>query len=109
MTEIPGPTHRVFQPRYDEEDYVEQYGSAEQEEDGEQSNTLVQKSGVIPTLGPPALGTHHTYTENQVSNPPARGGGPKLSTNRGSDLQHGQVWIFGLVSLLLVLGVMDEV
>jgi len=88
---------------------VDQYGSAEREEEEEQSNTLVQRPGVIPTLGPPALGTHHTYTENQVPNPPARGGGPKPSTNRGSDLQHGQVWIFGLVSLLLVLGVMDEV
>jgi hypothetical protein len=109
LYEIPGPTRRVFQPRYDEEDYVDQYGSAEREEEEEQSNTVVQRAGVIPTLGPPALGTHHTYTENQVPIPPARGGGPKPSTNRGSDLQHGQIWIFGLVSLLLVLGVMDEV
>lgn len=88
---------------------MDQYGSAEREEEEEQSNTLVQKAGVIPTLGPPALGTHHTYTENQVPNLPARGGGPKLSTNRGSNLQHGQVWIFRLVSLLLVLGVIHEV
>lgn len=88
---------------------MDQYGSAEREEEEEQSNTLVQKSGFIPTMGPPALGTHHTYTDNQVSIPPARGGGPKLNTNRGSDMKHGQVWIFGLVSLLLVLGVMDEV
>ena len=88
---------------------MDQYGSAEREEEEEQSNTLVQRAGVIPTLGPPALGTHHTYTEKQVPLSPARGGGPKLSTNRGSDLHHGQVWIFGLVSLLLVLGVMDEV
>lgn len=107
ITEIPGPTRRVFQPRYDEDDYAEQYGSAEREEEEEQSNTLVQRFN--PTLNPPALGTHHTYLEKQVPNPPARGGGPKLITNRGSDLQHGQVWIFGLVSLLLVLGVMDEV
>lgn len=88
---------------------MDQYGSAEREEEEEQSNTLVQRAGVIPTLGPPALGTHHTYTENKVPVPPARGGGSKLSTNRSSDLQHGQVWILGLVSLLLVLGVMDEV
>jgi hypothetical protein len=88
---------------------VDQYGSAEREEEEEQSNTLVQRTGVIATLGPPALGTHHTYAENQVPISPARGGSPKLSTNRGSDLQHGQVWIFGLVSLLLLLGVMDEV
>jgi hypothetical protein len=88
---------------------VDQYGSAEREEEEEQSKTIIQKTGVFPTLGPPALGTHHTYTENQVPNLPARGGGPKLSTNRGSDLQHRQVWIFGLVSLLLVLGVINEV
>lgn len=99
----------MFQHRYDEEDYVDQYGSAEREEEEEQSNTVVQRAGVIATLGPPALGTHHTYPEKQVPIPPARGGGPKVSTNRGSDLKHGQVWIFGLVSLLLLLGVMDEV
>jgi hypothetical protein len=86
---------------------VDQDGSAEREEEEEQSNTLVQRAGVIPTLGPPALGTHHTYTENHVPIPPARGGGPRTATSRGSDLQQGHVWIVGLVSFLLVLRVMD--
>lgn len=107
ITEIPGPTRKVYQPPYDEEDYVDQYGSAEREEEEEQSNTLVQRAGVIPTLGPPALGTHHTYTENQVPFPPARGGGPRPGTSRSSDLQHGQVLIVGLLPFLLALRVMD--
>ncbi|GFG37783.1 hypothetical protein Cfor_07816, partial [Coptotermes formosanus] len=103
LYEIPGPTRKVYQPPYDEEDYVDQYGSAEREEEEEQSNTLVQRAGVIPTLGPPALGTHHTYTENQVPFPPARGGGPRPGTSRSSDLQHGQVLIVGLLPFLLAL------
>lgn len=108
ITEIPGPTRRVFPPPYEEEDYADQYGSAEREDEEEQSNTLVQRAGVIPTLGPPALGTHHTYTENQVPIPPARGGGSRSGISRGSVLRYGQAEIIGLVSFLLVLRVMDE-
>jgi hypothetical protein len=110
ITEIPGPTRRVFTPRYDEEDYVEQYGSAEQDEEEEQSNILVQRAGpgvIIPTLGPPALGTHHTYTENRVPVPPARGGGPRPGMSRGSNSQHREFWVVGLISLLFVLRVMN--
>jgi hypothetical protein len=85
-------------------------GSAEREEEEEQTNILVQRAGaLIPTLGPPALGTHHTYTENQVPIPPARAGGHRPSLSRGSSLQLGEGWAVGVVSLLLFVRVMDGV
>nr|CAD7571323.1 unnamed protein product [Timema californicum] len=104
LYDIPGPTRRVFQqPRYDEEDYIDQYGSAEQETDEELSNTVAMRppsslgnsaSGLLPTLGPPALGTHNTYTENQVPGPPARDDGC-------SGLLSGPRWLIGAVVVLL--------
>ena len=105
-TEIPGPTRRVFPPRYDEEDYVEQNGSAEQEEEEEeQSNTLVQQGSssiVMHTVGPPALGTHHTYIENQVPVPPARAGAPRPNSNTGFKSQlNCQLWILAVVVAVL--------
>jgi hypothetical protein len=109
MAEIPGSTHRVFPTRYDEEDYVDR-GSAEREDEEEQSDMLVHKPGAfIPTLGPPALGTHHTYTENQAPIAPARAGGHRPSLSGSSNLQEGEVWVVGLVSLLIFVRVMDGV
>jgi hypothetical protein len=105
VTEIPGPTRRTFTP-YDDEDYAEQYGSAEQDKDEDQSNILVHRVGpgvIIPTLGPPALGTHHTYTENRVPVPPARGGGSRMTTSRGSNSLHGDIWVIGVIALLFLL------
>lgn len=85
-------------------------GSAEREDEEEQPNILVQKPGaLIPTLGPPALGTHHTYTENEAPIPPARAGGHRPSLSRSSNLQQGEVWVVGLVSLLIFVRVMDGV
>ncbi|XP_023719044.1 lachesin isoform X1 [Cryptotermes secundus] len=108
LYEIPGSTHRVFPTRYDEEDYVDR-GSAEREEEEEQTNILVQKPGaLIPTLGPPALGTHHTYTENQAPIPPARAGGHRPSLSRSCSLQR-EVWVVVLVSLLIFVPVMERV
>ena len=98
VTEIPGPTRRVFQFRYDEEDYVEQYGSAEQEEDNEQTNVLVQRgssSFATQTMGPPALGTHHTYIENQVPVP------PRPSNRAFKPELRCQLWIFGIATLVV--------
>lgn len=74
--EIPGPTRRptpggagrVFPPHYDEEDYPEQYGSAEQEAEEELSNSVGERAPatagagrggglmLLPTLGPPSRG-----------------------------------------------------
>ncbi|XP_069672623.1 lachesin-like isoform X2 [Periplaneta americana] len=108
LYEIPGPTRRVFPPRYEEEEY-EQYGSAEQEEDDDESRTLVQRAGpgaVIPTMGPPIMGTHNTYTENDVPVPPARSGGPRSNIfNKGSlsRLSYGRIWIIGVVYIFLTL------
>ena len=104
FTEIPGPTRRVFPSRYDEEDYVEQYGSAEQEEDEEQPNILIQRGSpnlVTQTMGPPALGTHHTYLENQVPMPPARGGSPRSSNRAFKPRLRCHVWIFGILTIVL--------
>jgi hypothetical protein len=101
LAEIPGSTHRVFPTRYDEEDYADR-GSAERDEDEDNSNIVVQKSGaVIPTLGPPALGTHHTYTENQVPVPPAPAAGHRLILSGSSILQQ-EVLVLAVVSLLFV-------
>lgn len=63
LYEIPGPTHRVFQgPPYDEEDYTEQYGSAEDTDQEDVPNTVqgVAGWGHTPTLGAPSRGTFHT-------------------------------------------------
>ncbi|XP_021923333.1 lachesin-like [Zootermopsis nevadensis] len=110
---IPGPTRRVFTPRYEEdEDYMDQYGSAEQDEEEEQTNILVQRPGhrvVVPTLGLPVLGTHRTYPENRVLISPARGGGSSPSLSRGSRSQHIEVWVVGVTTFLLFLRLADEV
>lgn len=63
FSEIPGPTHRVFQgPPYDEEEYTEQYGSAEDTDQEEIPNTVqgVAGWGHTPTQGAPSRGTFHT-------------------------------------------------
>ena len=83
--EIPGPT-RGFHPPYDEEDYSDQYGSAEQETDDDMSNTVAGRnswgfSGATP--GPPVRGTFHSASENQAQVPPAKGGN-RLSTGSAS-------------------------
>jgi hypothetical protein len=95
LAEIPGSTHRVFPTRYDEEDYADR-GSAERDEGEDNSNI------VIPTLGPPALGTHHTYTENQVPIPPARAAGQRPILSGSPSLQQGQVLLLAIAALLFV-------
>ena len=85
---------------------MEQNGSAEQEEEEEeQSNTLVQQGSssiVMQTAGPPALGTHHTYLDNQVRVPPARAGGPRPNSSAAFKPQVTyQAWFLAVVTLLL--------
>lgn len=85
---------------------MDQYGSAEHAEEEEQYNVLHPRqglSGVIPTLVSPALGTHHTYKDNQVPIPPDRVGGHRPSVIAGSNSQRGEIWIIAVFWFLLVL------
>ncbi|XP_059487667.1 lachesin-like isoform X4 [Neocloeon triangulifer] len=67
-TEIPGPTRkptpgRYVPPHYDEEDYPDQLGSAEQEAEEEMTNNVADrvptKGGPHPTLLPPGRKNNH--------------------------------------------------
>ncbi|KAK6624791.1 hypothetical protein RUM43_014665 [Polyplax serrata] len=78
LYEIPGPT-RAFPPPYDEEDYSEQYGSAEDDDDREEemSNALPGRNSwsfSSETPGGPIRGTFYSSFENQAQVPPVRGG-----------------------------------
>jgi hypothetical protein len=69
VPEIPGPTRkpssgRVYPPaHYDEEDYPDQRGSAEQEAEEEMTNNVADRSptrgGPHPTLLPPGRKNNH--------------------------------------------------
>lgn len=87
--DIPGDTTgRVFPSRIDEEDYTDQYGSAEQEPEYDMSNGIKLKPNVVasapskpsgPTPGlevledtdlispPSARGTHISFPENDIA------------------------------------------
>lgn len=77
--DIPGPTRRVFPSRFDEEDYTDQFGSAEQEAEYDLSNNVAGKGrngkNHVPIteneneslISPPsARGTHVSFPENEV-------------------------------------------
>ncbi|KAF5308922.1 hypothetical protein FQR65_LT00004 [Abscondita terminalis] len=67
FTEIPGPTG-LYHFNFDEEDYNEQYGSAENEREEQLSNRVAERGrrpSLQITLGSPRS-THHTYSANHV-------------------------------------------
>lgn len=103
--DIPGPTRRVFPSLVDEEDYTDQYGSAEHEPEYDLSNNLKTKPSLIgiilnkqPSVAPKtaiieeedlisppsARGTHISFPENDVAALPAPG--PNAAVSIGSCL-----------------------
>lgn len=98
--DIPGPTRRVFPSRIDEEDYTDQYGSAEQDPEYDLSNGIKLKPNVVgsvpsKTPGPPpgvealddddiisppsARGTHISFPEHDIDVIPASGPNAAIS------------------------------
>jgi hypothetical protein len=71
VAEIPGPT-RVYSLSLDEEDYNEQFGSAEREQDEELSNSVVERGRAMSHTTPGApRGTLTNTHENHVPVDPA--------------------------------------
>ncbi|XP_068916714.1 lachesin-like [Tenebrio molitor] len=71
LYEIPGPT-RVYSLSLDEEDYNEQFGSAEREQDEELSNSVVERGRAMSHTTPGApRGTLTNTHENHVPVDPA--------------------------------------
>lgn len=105
FSEIPGPTS-AFRPPYDEEDYSDQYGSAEEDDvEEEMSNALPGRnswsfSSEIP--GGPVRGTFHSSSEDQAQVPARKGGNRNLiggsSASPLRDVRH----LFFLPSLLFI-------
>lgn len=67
--EIPGPTRRVFHPRYDEEDYPDaglQFGSAERDPDDNEDQVLVAGSNqAISSAGASSRGGTSGHTSGR--------------------------------------------
>lgn len=71
VSEIPGPT-RVYSLSLDEEDYNEQFGSAEREQDEDMSNSVLERGRVLAHTTPLApRGTFANTYENHVPVDPA--------------------------------------
>ncbi|XP_026471340.1 lachesin-like [Ctenocephalides felis] len=70
LYEIPGPTRRVFHPRYDEEDYPDglQFGSAERDPDDNDEQTIAGSNQAISSSGTSGRGG------SAAGHSPARGG-----------------------------------